>query len=58
MSDLIHEYKEKQDGMNSRFKVFADEIAELKLDNFNTKESLKTAKLQLNLKDEKIKTLE
>ena len=36
LSMALQEYKDKQDGMLARFKIFADEIAALKLTVFNT----------------------
>ena len=44
--------------MNERFKTFADEIADLKLDSFNSKEKLKQTKFALNTKTEQVKELE
>ena len=40
--------------MNAKFKGFTDEINELKLDNFNMKEALKSANVKLGVKEERI----
>ena len=44
--------------MNAKFKGFTDEINELKLDNFNMREALKSANVKLGAKEERIQELE
>ena len=42
--DMIQELRDRLVDMSSKFKTFTDEINELKLDNFNVREALKSEK--------------